>query len=450
MSRPYVLLVALVATPALAFFFIDWKAAVLILGSSMVFARATRTKEQGIRRLTMLALLINQLVIIHSLYHYESQVIGGLNLKMLEVPVDEASPKPFVSIVVFENPKWSHDSVMETLMSLQSHSSTILAKEIVVKSPADFNGAEGPIPIVAEYSEDTDFIVFVAPSVKVSPDWLNGLVREVIANDERLIVPVVTDGRGLEQAASMIGSTRGELVPLLVSETASKYVPVIPYFSVLGVSKKSLGFYAEIPRLLAEGRVIELSLRAWLCGSGVIFSRFTKVSITQPHITDWKSLEGLEVDEKIVGCSHNIDWFYDKFKTEDADASIHQFRIRNGESCLSSTSERMLSVAPSCEEDNANQVFEQRGEEIRAVGIEGAICFDAGSASSPGKSPILYQCMPGNRNQFFYFYEGRFMWGSFCVTDEGGKVTLSDCSGLGDTLAANQRWSQEVITRNAD
>jgi hypothetical protein len=441
---PYLLITILFVPLIMALVFSNWIVAVCVFISSVIAARITRSKTPPARRMILLALFINQLVVIHSLYHYRRTVIDGVDTESLYGVSGDDKPQPFVSVVLLQNPKWSEEKAAATFASLQVHSSPVLAKEIVV--PDSFQGdRSGPIAVSTSVSEESDFIVFVAPSVEVSADWLNGLVREFIANSTRLVVPTFTHSTGLPTAGSMVSSKRGELVPIFVNEFTPRATPIVPYLTVLGVPRTTLNSIPDLLRLLSEGRTMEVSLRSWLCQSGIIFTRFTTIKISDPFEPDWKTLEGLNVDEKITDCSRNVDWFYAEFKQHDADTEVDRILIEQAGSCLTAGSDGKLSVVSPCNPQDPNQIFETRNEEIRSLG--NGICLDAASAMKPGKEPILYQCILGNRNQRFSLAEGRLMWGSFCLESHPKKrPAFEECVGFEETIVQAQRWERRLLT----
>jgi hypothetical protein len=445
MHGPYLLFIVLVVPATLAFIFNDWAVGLGMLAASVIAARVSRRSKPTSRRMTLLALVINQLVIIHSIYHYRPTEISGVDMSLFAVKPESDGPRPFVSVVLFHNPNATTERLSKTLASLEAHTSPVLAKEIVIPDDMPQSDSEN-VPRSQNIAADTDFIVFVAPGVEVQPDWLNGMVREFIANDTRLVVPLISFGRQGKLAASMVGSTSGGLQGLPVTEQGSKSVPIIPYFTLLGVSRKTLTAIPSIPQLLSDGRVMELSLRAWFCHSGIIFTRFTEVTIEEPYATDWKSLEGLDVDEKITNCPYNIDWFYEEFKAQDPDAPVTKFLIRSGDRCLTASSDFKLKIESACETTNPYHLFESKLNEIKSVGVKDPHCMDAASAMKPGKKPILYHCMHNNSNQVFHFMEDRLMWGSFCLErHDDNSVTLEKCKGFRDSLDPNQRWLRELV-----
>jgi hypothetical protein len=444
-NTPYLLIGVLFVPLVLALIFSGWIVALCVFVSSVVVARITRTKTPPARRMILIALVINQLVVIHSVYHFKRTVINGVDTVAFGVSEDD-KPQPFVSIVLVQNPEWTEDKAASTFASLQANSSLVLTKEIVV--PDSYEGDRtGPIPVSSSISDDSDLIVFVAPSVEAPMDWLSGLVREFLANDTRLVVPVIQQESGFQITGSMVSSKRGELVPIPANEFTPRSVPIIPYFTVLGVPRKTLAGIPNLSELLSEGRTMELSLRSWLCNSGIVYTRFTTVRISDPYEPDWKSLEGVDVDEKITGCAKTVEWFYSEFKDHDADDDVERFLIEQSGSCLSAGSDGKLSLTSSCDRLNQNQIFELRAHEIKSVG--NGLCFDAASTMRPGKEPILYECMFGNRNQRFNIKDGRLMWGSFCVESHQDRgPTFEECVGFESTVSETQRWEKHVITEN--
>ena len=441
---PYLLIVVLFVPLCLAIIYNGWLVGACIFASSLIVARLTRrTKTPSSRRMILLTLLVNQLVVIHSVYHYRRTVINGVDLDALSASAAaDHKPRPFVSIVVFQNPNWSDEAAASTFASLQTHSSTILSKEIVV--PDKYQGdRSGPIPVSSEISGDSDFVIFVAPGVHVSADWMNGMVREFIANSNRLVVPFIQEASGAKLAGTMISSKRGELVRILVTDFMSRSIPIVPFFSVIGVPRDVLNQFPDLPRLISEGRVVEASLRAWLCYSGIILTRFSHITVSNPFEPDWKVLEGLDVDERITGCGHDKDWFYSEFKEHDADAEVDQFMVSQSDSCLSVTGNGKLSFATPCNPGDPNQLFDAKSNFIRSVAS--GQCLDAASALKPGKEPLLYVCMMSNRNQAFSLAEGRLMWGSFCLEYNENRFSLEECEGFEEAVKPTQRWDKKVI-----
>jgi hypothetical protein len=432
---------ALLVSPTIAFILNGWIAGVFTLLSSVLVARVTKNRSSATRRMMMLTLLVNQIVISHSLYRSKPESVPGPDITSLTSFDGESKPVPFVSIVLVPSASGSASIAIE---ALKANSSRVLAKEIVVPQSLVIDRS-GDIPIVTEVSDSSEFVVYVSTSAVVPKDWLNGLVREFIANDTRLVVPVVTIESGSPQAAFMLGSKTGALSPLWFTEASGQDVPVIKDLSLLGIPKKVLQASPETDQLVHEGRMMELSLRAWLCQSGIMFTRFTTVTLEHTADVDWKLKEGEDVFQSIRNCPRNREWFFSKFKQYDPDSESERALIQSDDWCLATRRNKLNAVTP-CDRTNSTQIFELKDGSVRATGAA-PMCLDAASTSKPGKSPILYTCMHGNRNQAFQFIAGRLMWGSFCVErHEDGRVTLEYCMGLGDQIKPSQRWIKTLVS----
>lgn len=440
----------LVISPILAMLYAGCWVALGVLVSSVLTVRSSRKLQSLNRRMICLAVLINQLVVTHSMFGYHMIPVDiVLQVPALELKNEkgESDARPFVSIVLFETDTSTHEELHATLRSIEDNTSTVLAAEVVVPTWVQLDSEfEGAVPRSHSLSSSTDFIVFVCPSAQLNVDWLHGMVREFFANDMRMVVPVVSNKNGNKITAAMIGSSSGKFVPQPYLE-ALKDVPVIPLISSLGVSRK---IYTSVPRfsdLVRAGKVVELSLRAWFCFEGIHFTRFTTVKVESTPATNWRLLEGEAVDERITGCPRDIVWFYSRFKEEDPDSQREKFVIKNGATdCVGLDDSRKLVVAK-CDLRNPKQIFSLVDED-RAIRSEtpGNQCFDAGSADMIGRSPAMYHCMRKNRNQMFTFQDGRLMWGSFCLdVSKSGKLIFQYCKGVGDGVIQTQKFIKHVI-----
>ena len=389
-----------------------------------------------------LTLLMNQLVIIHSVHHYTRPVIGSKGLAAYKLADSSPTVEPFVSVVLLETINSSPSDFTTTVSSLQETTSSVLAKEIVLpESLLSSTNHTGRVKLTTSLSDSSDFIIFVVPGISFPADWLNGMVREFLANETRLVVPLVKY-RGQAYGGAMIGSSTGVISRMAFEDGPSRQVPVIPELAVVGVSRHVLSAIPNFESLATQKRVIEISLRAWLCFGGIIFTRFTTVSSIESELPDWKSVEGEDVDERITNCPRTIDWFYRTFEDFDPEAAKDQFRIRNGDRCLESTGSKIW-AAP-CTEASHSQVFElgYEGKSIRSVAHKK--CLDAGSANEAGTAPLLYHCFARNRNQMFSLVHGRLMWGSFCV--DADNVTFQYCIGIDESTNESQQWVQEPVS----
>lgn len=93
---------------------------------------------------------------------------------------------------------------------------------------------------------------------------MNGIVRELMSDDLRIVVPVLRFAENKRLTAEIISSVQGNLVPLMYTES-SREVPVIPQFSEIGVSRKLFLKFPNLTYLTETERLVELSLRAWFC-----------------------------------------------------------------------------------------------------------------------------------------------------------------------------------------
>ena len=451
MRVSYLYVWLLLISPILSFVFNGWWEGLLVLASSIMAVKLTRGTPPSTRRMICLTVLINQLVIIHSIHYYYTQApppVSGVSA-VSDAHVNSAA-QPFVSVVLFQTQNSTEEELSQTLQSVQASTSAVLAREIVV--PASIAAdAKSLIPLVHTLSDTTDFIVYVAPSAVVNTDWLNGFVREFLANDSRLVIPIATSQAGTQVTSAMMSSVSGKLVNMPYIE-GNKRVPIIPVISALGVSRKVLSDIPTLPRLLAENRLVELSLRAWFCFEGVIFTRFTTVRVNHPPNLNWRELEGDMVDESITGCRRNIDWFYGAFGDDDPEAKREDFSIKagNGTNCVSVNNAQSLTVAP-CDPTDKHQRFASvdNGRSIRSMSLS-THCLDGASAENPGKPLIMYYCARNNRNQFFTFMAGRLMYSSFCVDSEGGKLQLAFCKGVGATVVESQQFRIDSISIHSE
>lgn len=444
MRLSYLYVVLVLLNPLLAWILNGWLTATLMFLVSLLVARLTKNRTSATRRMICLTVLINQLAIIHALRHLHNSQILGTDIEALKNRVSPESPRPFVSIVLVPDNNDSEPGASTALDSIMRFSSPILTSEIVV--PASMaSERSGQIPVTTHISGTTDFVIFVSSSARMKGDWMNGMVREFLANDTRIVVPIVQLEDKSLAVSAMLHSITGDLTHLVVSETTPKEVPLIPYLSALGVPRKVLAAYPNLERLIRERRLMEVSFRAWLCFGGVIYTRFTTVSLASSPAIDWKALEGDGVADNIHGCSRDKDWFMSYFKNFDDDNHGSRVLISGGSTCLTVAQNRRFSVSEPCDGTNTAQGFEIKGSRIQSIEFPN-LCMDAGSANSPGRAPIAYQCMHANRNQQFYFLNGRLMWGSFCLErHEDSKVTFEYCVGIDDTIKSSQRWEQRSI-----
>lgn len=414
---------------------------VLLLATGWIISLVFKDWFHPSARLFFAALLINQSVIRHALSRLATPapIVFGFS-SLHNDPSVSSEVAPFVSIVLIGQSNSSTADIYETLSCLQAFSSPLLAAEIVV--PFGYTQSRVlNITTTHSVSPLTKYIVFVSIPTIVSPGWMNGIVRELMSDDLRIVVPVLRFTENRRLTAAMISSVQGNLVPLMHTES-SREVPIIPQFSVIGVSRKLFLQFPNLTYLIETERVVELSLRAWFCFHGIAYTRFTSVEVRNPSSSNWIALEGDDVDERIKRCERNIDWFYDKFSEFDPDAIVDLFRIRNFNSCLSLDTEKgPLSLSP-CSFDQITQRFVLYNENraIRSVRFPN-VCFDAGITPNTSSPVLLLQCMPGKRSQEFKFITRRLMAGSFCVQAAANKsVNLEQCQGYAESMINSQVW----------
>jgi hypothetical protein len=444
MRLSYLYVVLVLVNPLLAWIVNGWFIATMMFLASLLVARLTKTRTSATRRMICLAVLINQLAVMHALKNIRSTQISATDIEALSHRIAPESPRPFVSIVVISDNDGARPDAPADVDSILQWSSPILTREIVVP-PTVASELSGPIPITTHISDETEFVIFVSSSARMKENWMNGLVREFIANDTRMVVPIVQLEDKSMAVSSMVNSVTGDITHLVVSETTPKEVPVIRHFSALGVPRKILTRLPNLERLISEGRLMEISLRAWLCFGGIVYTRFTTVTLARTPVTDWKAIEGEDVAGKIHDCPRNEDWFMSHFKNIDDDTHGSRVLISGESTCLTVANNRRLSVSEKCDESDSAQSFEIKGSRIQSIKYN--LCMDAGSANAPGKAPIAYQCMHANRNQQFFFLNGRLMWGSFCLErHQDRRVTFEYCVGIDESIKASQKWEQRTIS----
>jgi len=395
---------------------------------AIVFARRLMSSQ---RRVVYLFIILNQLTMIYCNYLADRPQIVTFDPDHLVWNSTIPHSDGFVSIVLVpETGNVTTQEFEKLIINLMEQSSPILAKEIVVPDLPSLNLSSSSIPIVPSISPKTEFIIFLAPYITVPPNWLDGIVREHLANPKHLIIPtLITENN--QVMGGMIGSVSGRW-DLLPFDPRDRIVPIIPFFSAVGVSRGHLSI-DRVRRLLVENRLLELSLYAWFCGEGISgtpFSSLTFAHVLKPH--DWRSIEGETVDEHVAsycGIKNDMEWFYSKFSDYDPDASeqIRLIKALHGDQCMQVNLGNGLTVTE-CGRGNPLQIFRvyDNSSLIRSLGAN-SLCFDSGGASEPGKELILYHCDRYSRNQQFLVINEYIRWGSFCVNMHERRITLEIC-----------------------
>ena len=397
------------------------------------------------RRTYLFVCLVNGIVFLHSFSRYNSSISVYFDVSNLASTGINQDAQPFVSVVLIKQANSSNAEISQTLLSLTSNSSPVLVSEIVVPDGTT-TSLTSEIPITNHLSPTSAYIFYVTASTKVSPGWMNGFLRELFSDDLRLAVPVVRIAGHNAFSSAMISSSRGYLRPLFYSERENE-VPIIPGFSVIGMSRKLFSHIPNIVYLISTGRIVELSLRAWFCFNGIVSTRFTQVEVGNQYIPEWRTHEGEDVDERIHACNHNIDWFYTKFARFDDDAVSDVFFIRSSEDsglCLSVSGSAKAILLKECRSHEIRQhfMFHDESRAIRSAQFP-SLCFDSGFPPGNASAILLLQCIPSKRSQFFTFISQRIMSGSFCINKSGHRnVNLDLCESSSQEMNVSQMWQR--------
>ena len=367
-----------------------------VLVSSLASVKLTRGKTSALRRMICLCVLLNQLVLIHSITRMRSPRVFQLDVNELQFSSYSTSPQPFVSLHILDT-NCTRSEFDETLSSLLRNSSIVLAKEIIIPpSKLDWTTSvsDPTIPLKSSTSDSPTYQIYVKPGVTVSMDWLNGMVREFFAFPDSLIIPWTSNF----YSGAMLNPNTGQLFTVSNDE-----VPVIPGVSIVGVPTP-MG--SSVVELIAQNRVVELSLLAWFCFDGIRATHFTHTQVVS--LPDWRSLESETLDERITCMGEpkmNISKFHEKFSEFNFD-DLPIFHIKLESNCLTVREDTIL--MEQCDDQDKGQQFKKVGTSSYMAQER---CLDGGQ----GKKLIVYYCMRGNRNQMFQFKRERLMWGSLCV-----------------------------------
>jgi hypothetical protein len=418
--------------PIVSLLLLPWYTSLAMLLVSLATLQIVRRLPLSTKRLVLIGILLNEVILTYSLHRLGTPEVVLFDAHELDVKAHAASfkPQPFISVVVVGD--LPPDPAFIT--GLLNNTPSILVKEIVIPSYAP---PEPPsIPIVPSLSDSTDFIIYISTAVTVDEGWMRGIVRELFANSTRLAVPVVVTSDERKIASAIIGSADGRfrINPYLDREVE---VPVIPVFSVIGISRSMLTAWPKFEELIRGNRLVELSLTAWFCFSGVRVSKHSEVKRAGLEDHDWQRIEADDIDERIDACEHpsrDIEWYRKKFVDWDPESSDNLFQIRHVPSgeCIIADGDSL--ILEQCGPESARlspQVFTRShdGLFIRSM-ADGFKCLDAASPGGPTPSHmILYPCLRGNRNQEFDFVHGqRLMWGSLCVDSSRSPLILHDCT----------------------
>jgi len=439
------LILQLLVVPILAIIYSGIIAGFGLVFLSVFVCSLIHRKQRPEQRLYVAFSICHQMIWLYLLSLYGTRDDSMFQPWMLDPFTRPDVPRPFVSIVITLHEHSTAEDITGTFLSLRESSSPLLCAEVVV--PAGFIPSGSPsIHVRDGISTFSDYVIFVSASTRVSTGWLNGLLRELLSDALRLAVPVILSHGDRLLSSAMISSVRGILYAVGYSDL-SREVPLIPFFSVVGVSRKLLDLIPSLPLLIGSGRMVELSLRAWFCFNGISVSRFTVVEVKNPFVPDWLKLEGEEVDERISGCPRNIDWFYTKFSALDDKTSADMFLIRNSpnsDSCLgvfNVSDSDPLRLEP-CDKKEDNQKFLTYGNStgLRPVSFP-YLCFDTFEFLTAGSPISLSQCIPRKRGQYFTFKSQRLMSGSFCLQKHSDhKVSMEICNGYGTSMNFLQMW----------
>ena len=394
--------------------------------------------------------LVNEVMLIYCWYFSEAQLVISYPQSHFITLSDEiVSTVTFVSVVFMGEhtngtlcADYQHqvDNLIET-------SSTIMTKEIVAPFYSVASTA-APLPVVSTVSTLSDFIIYVSCNATLSPNWMNGIIRDLFWNPDKLLIPTIVDReKNVVTAGAMISSGSGKWTLTGPNELDSD-VPLVPVFSIIGLSRRLLERVTE-PRLvtlLSQGRLLELSLYAWFCHGGIRGTTFSKVQMASESAVPeyhWKIHESETVDETVLSqCKSNrsMEWFFHKFNAYDDESEAGSFQIQIGlgesggsRNCLIAKSDFSIG-SEQCEQSNPYMRFRLGGldgqsQAIMSLGYR-RMCLDSGAALTPGSKIILYMCVRNNRNQMFYFDRGKIRWGSFCLADSRthNSVTLEVCT----------------------
>jgi hypothetical protein len=442
---PYIVnVVSLLLNPLLGFWCNGSGSGLLIFLLSFTVLYTIRKNVYRNRKIIYAFNALNHILLIYCAYYTEGRITIKIPESHIFIPENELiRAEPFVSIVLVDGLNSSSCvNYQATVTALVRTATPVLTREIVLPYVNESLSRSNPL-LVSSLSEDSDMVIFVSCGVELMDNWMNGIVREIFSHSDQMIVPTLhITPRTPLTAGAMIASRSGMWFEINPRETEHD-VPLIPRFSVLGMSRALVTTlkFSSILNLLSDNRILELSLTAWFCHGGIRSSGFSKVLLREKSIPphDWKGIEGDTVDEKVVAScnsSREMEWFYEKFAQYDPEAYIKVFEIQVGlrnndgsRTCLMAHLNGTLGIAR-CDRENMQLMFviPPHAPAIKSVGIPGK-CLDTNSVHSVGSNPILYTCTERNRNQMFYFDGIQIRWGSFCLgKSERGEFTLEMCT----------------------
>jgi|LauGreDrversion4_2_1035121.scaffolds.fasta_scaffold06404_5 hypothetical protein len=439
-------LVLLLVNPVLALLVNGRASGLLIFVVSYWVLHKMRTNVRSNPQIVYSFTTLNHILLVYCLYNSNTQLIFVVPEAHLYIPSDDGNRvNPFVSIVLVDSPNGtSCMNYNESVDALLKSASPILTREIVAPLYNESVSGSGSA-VVSGLSVDSDMVIYVSCCVELVDGWMNGIVRELFSHPHHMIVPTLyLFPNNPFASGAMISSASGMWLHINPGQTEWD-VPLIPRFSVLGMSRSLVReiTHPRILRLLAENRLVELSLMAWFCHGGVRSTGFSKVVLLEktPPLHDWKSIEGETVDEEVIASCNSkrdMEWFFDRFARYDPETPIKVFEVQVG--LRRSDGSRMCLIAnlngtlgaSLCDRRNPQLAFViPPGDTpaIKSIGIPNN-CLDTNSVYSVGSRPILYSCTERNRNQMFYLDGTNIRWGSFCLTaDESGEITLDACTG---------------------
>jgi hypothetical protein len=442
-------IVVLLISPLVGLYLNGFVASLVLVTTSAITLYTMRRQGSQDREIVYLFVILNQLMFMYCWYHADGQLVISVPDSHLEVSEENlVQSKPFVSVVLVDGMTNGtvSDDYSGTVEMLQRTSSPVLTREIVAPLYSS-STSQFSIPIVHSLSDSSDMIIFVSCKATFTDDWMVGIVRELFAHSEQMIVPTIFLSPESPLTGGAMLSSESGLWVMTNPRELDRDLPLIPVHTALGISRSILdkiGFQRFV-QLLSQNRLLELSLLAWFCHSGIRNTSYSKMIMRDKSSIpqhDWKSVEGETVEETVIAScqsNRNMEWFYDKFVKYDAEAKVRVFRVEIGvreqdgsRTCLVANYNNSLGTQK-CERDNRQMLFtvmEDPSPNIRSVLLHNT-CLDANSADKPGSKPILYTCTERNRNQMFYFDNLRIRWGSFCLSDNSsGEIVLEVCNDL--------------------
>lgn len=233
-------------------------------------------------------------------------------------------------IMVLDNLLAEHQLAMSTLQTMPNVTSSDLWKQTIVTVPGR---RTPPVDLILkEIRKSTPFepkilmvpsggraaavsmalnhvqgshIAFVPPGAVCTPHWMDHLLKVALQNDQRIVSPVLSFGQ-LSRTTDLTWSQlslREDLTTAWVRTKqqslegiSSPILPSIHVFMVHVPFIKRLGALLSDIDYHGQEAAIELSIRAWLCGQGVVVAPCSRVQI----LTDTQRYPSMENIKQIA------------------------------------------------------------------------------------------------------------------------------------------------------